>query len=110
MNGRTSFNALTLLILTLTLPPAARAGSETVTALSGFDPVALAQGTVIKGKEELQATRGRYRLVEVSGKGEVAPLPPEGYEFMRRRLYREPLALLRAGSQPEFAAVAAGTG
>lgn len=50
------------------------------------------------------------RLVEVSSKGEVSPLPPEVYEFVRRRLYREPLALLRARLQPEFAAVAAGAG
>jgi len=50
------------------------------------------------------------RVVEVSGKGEVTPLPAEVYEFVRRRLYREPLALLRARTQPDFVAVAAGSG
>jgi len=50
------------------------------------------------------------RVLEVSDKGEVTPLPPEVYEFVRRRLYREPVALLRARNQPGFVAVAAGSG
>ena len=50
------------------------------------------------------------RLVEVSGKGEVTSLPSEVHDFVRRRLYREPLALLRARVQPGFVAVAAGDG
>jgi hypothetical protein len=50
------------------------------------------------------------RLVEVSAKNELTPLPAEVYEFVRRRLYREPLALLRARLQPGFVAFAAGHG
>jgi hypothetical protein len=50
------------------------------------------------------------RLVEISSKGEVTPLPGEVRDFVRRRLYREPLALLRARTQPDFVAYAAGSG
>jgi len=50
------------------------------------------------------------KLVEVSAQNEVTPLPAELYEFVRRRLYREPLALLRARGEPDFVAFAAGTG
>jgi YHS domain-containing protein len=50
------------------------------------------------------------RLVEVSAENELTPMPAEVYEFVRRRLYREPLALLRARNQPEFVAFAAGSG
>jgi len=50
------------------------------------------------------------QLVEVSSKGEVTPLPAEVREFVQRRLYREPLALLRARNQPGFVAFAAGSG
>ena len=37
-------------------------------------------------------------------------LPGDVYECVRRKLYREPLALLRARNQPGFVAVAAGSG
>ena len=50
------------------------------------------------------------RLVEVNAQNEATPLPAEVYDFVRRRLYREPLALLRARGQPDFAAFAAGKG
>ena len=50
------------------------------------------------------------RLVEVSRQHEVTPMPADVYEFVRRRLYREPLAILRARGQPGFVAFAAGPG
>jgi len=50
------------------------------------------------------------KLVEISAKNEVTPLPADVYEFVRRRLYREPLALLRVRNEPGFVAFAAGTG
>jgi len=50
------------------------------------------------------------RLLEVNAQNEKTPLPADVYDFVRRRLYREPLALLRARSQPGFVAFAAGTG
>jgi len=50
------------------------------------------------------------RLVEISAQNEVTPMPADVYEFVRRRLYREPLALMRARNQPDFVAFAAGAG
>jgi YHS domain-containing protein len=50
------------------------------------------------------------RLVEVSGAGQVTPLPEDLRDFVKRRLYREPLAILRARNQPGFVAFAAGSG
>jgi YHS domain-containing protein len=50
------------------------------------------------------------RLVEISAKNEVTPLPDEVRAFVQRRLYREPLALLRVRQQAGFAAFATGTG
>ena len=50
------------------------------------------------------------QLVEISAKNEVAPLAADVYEFVRRRLYREPLALLRVRNDPGFVAFAAGAG
>src|SRR5688572_24275896 len=71
------FKCPSLLILALALSPIAFAGPEIVTALSGFDPVVLTQGTETKGKEELQTTRGRYRYLfanaENKKKFEAAP-------------------------------------
>lgn len=59
-------------------------------------------------RESHQLTNGQ--LIEISGKNEVTPLPADVYEFVRRRLYHEPLALLRVRNEPGFAAYAAGTG
>jgi hypothetical protein len=50
------------------------------------------------------------QLLEISAKNEVTSLPADVYEFVRRRLYREPLALLRVRNEPGFVAYAAGTG
>jgi YHS domain-containing protein len=50
------------------------------------------------------------KLVEVNAENEATPLPAEVYEFVNRRLFREPLALLRARGQPGFVAFAAGAG
>lgn len=50
------------------------------------------------------------RLVEINARQEVTSLPADVYEFVRRRLFHEPLALLRARNEPGFIAVAAGTG
>ena len=50
------------------------------------------------------------RLLEISATDEATQLPDDVYECVRRKLYREPLALLRARSQPGFIAVAAGSG
>ncbi len=50
------------------------------------------------------------RLVEVSAKNDITPLPADVYEFVRRRLYREPLALLRARNEPGFVAIGGGKG
>jgi YHS domain-containing protein len=50
------------------------------------------------------------QLLEISAKNEVTPLPTDVYEFVRRRLYREPLALLRVRNDPGFVAFAAGSG
>ena len=59
-------------------------------------------------RESHQLAEGK--LVEISAKSEVTPLPSDVYEFVRRRLYREPLALLRVRNEPGFVAFAAGTG
>ncbi|HEX5220487.1 MAG TPA: hypothetical protein VFZ59_13030 [Verrucomicrobiae bacterium] len=50
------------------------------------------------------------QLLEISAKNEVTPLPADVYDFVRRRLYREPLALLRVRNEPGFVAFAAGIG
>ena len=59
-------------------------------------------------RESHQLTNGH--LVEISARNEVTPLPADVYEFVRRRLYHEPLALLRVRNEPSFVAFAAGTG
>lgn len=50
------------------------------------------------------------QLLEINARGEATPLPDEVFEFVRRRLYREPLALLRARAKPGFVAFADGKG
>jgi YHS domain-containing protein len=50
------------------------------------------------------------QLLEISAKNEVTSLPADVYAFVRRRLYREPLALLRVRNEPGFVAFAGGTG
>lgn len=50
------------------------------------------------------------RLVEIASDGAVLSLPDDVREIVRRRLYHEPLALLRARTQPGFVAFAAGSG
>ena len=50
------------------------------------------------------------QLLEISAENKVTPLPADVYEFVRRRLYREPLALLRVRNEPGFVAIAAGSG
>lgn len=59
-------------------------------------------------RESHQLTNGH--LVEISAKNEVTPLPTDVYEFVRRRLYHEPLALLRVRNEPGFVAFTAGRG
>ena len=59
-------------------------------------------------RESHQLTNGH--LLEISAKDEVTPLPNDVYEFVRRRLYHEPLALLRARNESGFAAIADGKG
>lgn len=48
--------------------------------------------------------------VEIKAKSEVNLLPADIYAFLRRNLYRQPLALLRARNQPDFVAFAADSG
>lgn len=55
-----------LLILMLAAMCAACGDAEPVLALGGLDPVALTRGKEAKGKEELQATQGRYRYLFAS--------------------------------------------
>ena len=50
------------------------------------------------------------QLVEISSKNEVTPMPADVRDYVQRRLYHEPLALLRARNQPGFVAFAAGSG
>jgi len=50
------------------------------------------------------------RLLEINAQQEATPLPADVREFVRRRLFREPLALLRARNEPGFVAIAAGAG
>jgi len=50
------------------------------------------------------------RLLEINAADEATMLPEDVYECVRRKLYREPLALLRTRNQPGFVAVAAGPG
>ena len=59
-------------------------------------------------RETHELTNGH--LNEISAGNEVTRLPEDVYEFVRRRLYHEPLALLRARNEPGFVAFAAGTG
>jgi len=50
------------------------------------------------------------QLLEIDAKGAATSLPDDVYEFVRRRLYHEPLALLRARTKPGFVAFADGKG
>lgn len=59
-------------------------------------------------RETHELTNGH--LNEISAKNEITPLPADVYEFVRRRLYHEPLALLRVRNEPDFVAFAVGKG
>lgn len=48
------------------------------------------------------------QLLEISAKGEATSLTDDVYQFVLRRLYHEPLALLRARTKPGFVAFADG--
>src|SRR5262249_43965648 len=62
------------------------------------------------GEFSVGNTAADNSAVEIEGKDGVHALPPDVYEFIRRRLYREPLALLRARNEPGFVVFASGTG